>query len=458
MSQLNKFFISFIFLLISTQSFADALAPGYSYISITNNTARSLHTQTMLFTKDLDFKKGSDWDDNPITLEPYETKEVLWFSRNIHLKTDELYQFNLNVTPLNPLDLPVQFSFFVTGQATLGSDIKMYLTMPFKPQKRILLERGLETYSGDFWKGQHYIYARNHLVTANFFSSFHFVIDEPQSLQNPTPPQTLDVLSYNTQLMPFYTRVVNKLNHPGTRANDIPDKISSFDAVILEELFDRDLRNQITNKMKLQYPYFTNVAGNMPSKLLTGGVMIFSKWPILEERQITYSSGNGFDDFAAKGVSYAKINKAGMIYHIFGTHLQANNKPEDRAARFLQIYELNNFINAISIPKNEPVILGGDFNTDEFAEDITILKHNLSVTIEKNIGYRYSIDPSINSMSTSKVKSRLDYIFYRTDHLKPKTVWNKVWILRDLDNLSMWPDFDLSDHFPVAGHFEFEKR
>ena len=63
----------------------------------------------------------------------------------------------------------------------------------------------------------------------------------------------------------------------------------------MEELFDRTLRNNMINFMSINYPYHTNVLGHDTDKILTGGVMIFSKWPIQKENEIEYDAGNGMD-------------------------------------------------------------------------------------------------------------------------------------------------------------------
>jgi endonuclease/exonuclease/phosphatase family metal-dependent hydrolase len=255
--------------------------------------------------------------------------------------------------------------------------------------------------------------------------------------------------------MPFYAGAVDKLNQPKIRVKDIPAKIANYDVVVLEELFDHYLRETITNEIKQYYPNMTAVVGSDTSRPLTGGVMIFSKWPIVNEKRIVYDASSGLDALSAKGAAYAAINKNGKIYHLFGTHLQAGDDDESVRTRRKQLSELANFVDLMNVPANEPVLLAGDFNIDEFSKEAQDLLSLLNVTAPDNIGFRYSVDNLTNSMNVGKDRKRLDYILYRNTNSKPIVAINNVYILRDLNNENMWPAFDLSDHYPTDSYFAF---
>lgn len=68
--------------------------------------------------------------------------------------------------------------------------------------------------------------------------------------------------------------------------------------------------------------------------------------------------------FAAKGVSYAKIEKTvdgvSRVYHVMGTHLIAADKRDD--TRNKQVKEWRDFVVKKNIPSDEPVLYGGDIN------------------------------------------------------------------------------------------------
>ena len=444
-----------ISLLITTAVHAEVMG-GYTFIILTNNTKTNLNLKIHLTTKDIFFKKGRDWDGNTLTLAPYESKQVLWFSRNINVKANQLYEFDIAIQ--QPWNQPFVFSITEKGKAIYGSDLYSELTLPLQNKQKILTNHHFQLFTADFFGKTYQLYARLWTPTGKLFDNYHFTISEAEiSASHLDTPQKLHVLTYNTQFMPFYANVVNNLNHPTIRAQDIPKKISTYDVVILEEVFDQDLRITLTNLMRMYYPYHTKVVGYRTTKALSGGVMIFSKWPILKEDQVVYQASADIDRLAAKGAIYAAINKMGILYHVFGTHLQSANANGGEDAREKQLQELAYFIESLNISHHQAVVIGGDFNIDPLKPQFYFLQQALHVGLPENIGYPYSADSYINTMKVGYSRNRIDYVFYSHLHLKPKLTYNKIFILRDLDNEKMWPAFDLSDHFPVAGFFEFDR-
>ncbi|WP_148339921.1 sphingomyelin phosphodiesterase [Aquicella siphonis] len=437
-----------------------AAAPvfGYSYVLVTNNTSENLSFQTALDTDDADFTSGKNWEGSSVTLLPYETRQILWFSRNTGVKTDKSYQFSVKVSRSNGSGEQIDIQFHEKGKRVFGSDVKAGLVLPGQPAKSILADKGLEQFPVNIWGGEYRIHARNWLPAGRIFNNFHLVIDKPDHQGGDSSSnQSINILTYNTQLMPFYAGAVDDLNHPEIRAADIPARISQYDAVIMEELFDRDLRSAMVQSMTKNYPYHTKVVGQEGSKVLTGGVMIFSKWPIKDEGQIVYQAGAGMNALAAKGAIYARIDKNNKTYHLVGTHMQAGNRPDDISVRQKQLQELALFIDSLPIPDDEPLLIGGDFNVNQFDKELENLLGILNVSLLENTGYPYSADGVVNTMSINKDRSRIDYLFYSNLHAKPGKAFNRVFILRDLENEKMWPKFDLSDHFPLSACFDFRR-
>ena len=141
-----------------------------------------------------------------------------------------------------------------------------------------------------------------------------------------------------------------------TRAAIIPQHVHGYDAIIISEAFYNSARTTLQGGLSLEYPYITAVVDNGIFND-DGGVFIASRFPIDTSAQIVYNDCNGSDCLAAKGVMYARINKLGKIYHLFGTHTQAWNTASDVATRILQFEQLNNFIQSLNIPSDEAVIL-----------------------------------------------------------------------------------------------------
>ena len=432
---------------------------GYTYVSVTNNTNEKVNIHSTLRTEDQIFKEDRDWHANTLTLEPYETKQVLWFSRNQNVKANYIYQFNLFAEHERYPNNAIIFSFIAKGNVMYGSDISTSLILPNQSTQIILTENGLEKFKSLIWDDQYVIYARTWLPKGGLFNDYHIVIDKPEeNIFDTSSNEKISLLTYNTQLMPFYANVKNDLNQPDVRALDIAKKIGQYDVVILQELFDRDLRIKISNALKANYPYRTDVVGQRTNKAWTGGVIIFSKWPIIKEDQIVYQDSTGIDGLAAKGAVYAAIDKDGKIYHIIGTHAQAGGGDEGVLVREKQFQEVMYFVDRLNIPRDQPLLFGGDFNIDQFGPHLHSLLDILNVNLLDNLGYSYSADSRINTMLVGTSLTRIDYVFYSNHHAKPKTALNKVFILRDLDNEAMWPKFDLSDHFPVVSYFDFSNQ
>ena len=96
-----------------------------------------------------------------------------------------------------------------------------------------------------------------------------------------------------------------------------------------------------------------------------GGLMILSKYPIIECSAMTYSSSSGSDRLASKGVIYARIQIGPSredYIHVFNTHIQSHDYIE---TRLVQIGELVDFISEIIKSDKDyirPILAAGDFN------------------------------------------------------------------------------------------------
>lgn len=92
--------------------------------------------------------------------------------------------------------------------------------------------------------------------------------------------------------------------------------------------------------------------------VMDGGVMIISKYKIEDAKQIFYLECSDWDCGAKKGAVYAKINKDGQIYHIFGTHGDTGDAAQEYGYK-----RLGHVIEEIvGENANVPVLIAGDFN------------------------------------------------------------------------------------------------
>ena len=95
------------------------------------------------------------------------------------------------------------------------------------------------------------------------------------------------------------------------------------------------------------------------------GLVILSKYPIIEGGAMTYSSDSGTDKLASKGIAYARIQigpSADDYIHVFNTHIQSHDHSESRLS---QISELVDYVTEIiksDIDHIRPILIAGDFN------------------------------------------------------------------------------------------------
>ena len=215
--------------------------------------------------------------------------------------------------------------------------------------------------------------------------------------------------------------------------------------------------------------------------IINGGVLIMSKYPIDYKVQYVFKNKafSTFDYYTNKGAAYVKVNKQGRIYHVIGTHMQAdwgNNLLPN--VRNKQLKEIRNFIESLNLPKSEPVIVAGDFNIP----DVDDLK-NKNIKKILNGEYNYNLDCDYKSFSATsnnytkcladfmnyslEYNYTLDYIVYLNDHLKPiNNPQTSIVALKSLTSL-YWkymkkklPDTkgyykDPSDHYPVEVEYQF---
>ncbi len=290
------------------------------------------------------------------------------------------------------------------------------------------------------------------------------------------------------------------------------DKKTDFDVLVFSECFDDDGRKEILKRLKsfgykfstcilgagfheikavfdkpIKQPYIVNFnskkfktnkkyqqagegdppSGFLKGGILDGGVIIVSKHPITKTREIIYKEYEaGGDKHAKKGAVYAKINKDGKNYHLFGTHTQASyeNVTQYSGTRKKQFDSLKRFIDEMNISKNEPVFICGDLNIDGISKagkkELKEVLKQTNFSLPRKKGHKYSHDNNTNDfLKKGKEKPQLlDYIIFSKKHSQPKKASSEVLIPRtDTPWDKNWKKghFDLSDHYPVLGQFEF---
>lgn len=297
-------------------------------------------------------------------------------------------------------------------------------------------------------------------ISKGFNSDITYLLHQ-KNVSSTTPINTsknkyeLYLLTYN--LYGVFTQGKNDILQRFTAASEI---LSGYDVIFFEEAFSKESRNILISKIKNEYPYITSVVDS-PSmlKVTSGGIFVASKWPIEKVDQHIYQTCGFPDCFSAKGVQYVRVNKMGIIYNLFATHINWDGHPLIRGEQWK---EMKRFIESKKIPKEEPIIMGGDFNTDliNYPQSYEKMLSMFNCEAPTLVGYPYSCDSTINKRVSINKKiridqSRLDYIFTIKDHWSPIVNKNEVKIVKSTNDI-LWGDWNYSDHFPVAAHLIFQ--
>ena len=432
--------IIFISTAIIQSTFAD------SYIYVTNTTPQTVSLKVNQ-TGDI-LEQGNQWGQEATHIAPYETKRVLRINRYKGLGSGKTYSFNTTVSSGNS-----QIAFVQTMTGTwYGSTIKHgiqtnSIISPWYSDRNI--HRVETIYDG---------LSAQAAVKAEFtggYDDFYYTIHQntvAESVSNHA--DELKVLTYNIYALPL---VASKIS---ARLTELPHHIDGYDVIMMQEAFSSE-RTALLNKLAQQYPYQTYVPGT-GLNLYNSGVLIISRYPIVKTDDMIYPDCTGTDCFADKGIIYAEIIKNGKAYHLAATHTASFDTAEARALRQVQFKQIRQFIDQKNIPNFDAVLMGGDLNVNKlkWPQDYQDMLMNLNATAPITTGYTTStFDPRVNKLASAAVSGGttveyLDYVLNSNTHRQPKQARNDVRILRStVDPLYM--TWDLSDHLPVMGHFDY---
>ena len=313
---------------------------------------------------------------------------------------------------------------------------------------------------------------------------------------------SLNVCTYNVM-----TPVLEPLRFNGQwdRLRRIPPALlklhqqtpGGLDVLVLQELIPGQYRRFLLAKLaELGWNYSTQPlqAGLWSSKLVSGGVLICSRHPLLAQKQRVFTSNCASTDcLASKGVVYAQIlSPTNNIVNVFATHFQAWASPEGVFIRQAQAEECRSFIHSLNLHPEEAVLFAGDLNLDYYTKrsELSDLERRLRVEFVPlhTDSYPFSSDPNTNAMmgnddasmystrlypngcydayiATQKCpccpQELLDYVGYSTQHLLPVHCSASVVLLKTAEfnmklNLTTERQLsDLSDHYPVVGTFHW---
>lgn len=440
---INRFTALWSLLLVSLAVAGPANAE--TYVFVTNSTNETLQIQVNHFGSDT-LAEGSEWQQEVQEIAPYATERVLAFNRYEGLKSGRTYHFETQLTG-------------ETSTATLQQKMrgKWYGST---------VEHSAE--ASDFstgWKSDRSIHRYNTRYDdlpsklsfkAKFtggYDDFYYTVrnkNEPEPLSG---NDALKVLSYNIWALPLLASNI------GDRLDEMPAALRGYDVLLLQEAFSSH-SNDLLATLASEYPYQTEVLDEPGFNLFNGGVVIVSRYPIAAIDYEVFPTCTGTDCFADKGVVYAEIIRDGKAYHVTSTHTASFDSDEARALRQDQFQQIRGLIDGKAIPAFDAVLMGGDFNVNKlkFPGDYQQMQANLKATAPQSTGYtRSTYDPSVNVNADGELSlgvEYLDYVVVSNTHRQPVASRNDVRVPRS-DSDDLWSIWDLSDHFPVLGDFQF---
>lgn len=301
------------------------------------------------------------------------------------------------------------------------------------------------------------------------------------------------LLTYNMFTpVPAPLRVYGQ-NDRAERVQEILAHFEDVDVVVLNEAIAPQAHaNVAQNLRKAGFTYHTQQMQDLFS--VPGGVLVYSRHPITQEQHTTFGDHCvGLDCLASKGVVFARVLKEGFYYNVLATHMQAWFTPQAQQARDAQVAQTKHFIDALGIPTHEPVYLVGDLNIDLYA-DRARLNHvfhelRLDMPMLHPDSHPFTVDPATNQLvgndDPDEYKSEqwpdgcaeiyydtlhcpccpeewIDYTLFSTRHRLPQrsymqTLATKVSPFKTTLRLGQTATLqDVSDHYPVLGHFEYD--
>ena len=168
----------------------------------------------------------------------------------------------------------------------------------------------------------------------NIITFYHPLCDinhhhiENVSKHSLVPRTSIKLLTYNIFLRPPPIKT-NENDWKDERMSEFIKCMPNFDIICLQEMFGSfNSRKHDLISSAIKQGFFFYVDTPSPSffskYLVDGGLVILSRFPIINSSFIPFKYGVLSDSLAQKGVLYAKIEIKNSVMHLFTTHLQAS--------------------------------------------------------------------------------------------------------------------------------------
>lgn len=221
---------------------------------------------------------------------------------------------------------------------------------------------------------------------------------------------------------------------------------ASYDVIVFQEVFDRDIKRKLKKELKEAYPYQVDTR-TTKGRLTSNGIFIVSRIPMKYVDHVIYEKGAHEDAWAAKGCTLVEVEKEGQKFQIAGTHLQSGSSDAAKMHRGLQYQDIRNLLDK-NTNKALPVLVMGDMNTrkanvpkyTQMIETIGVKDFPLD---EEN---PYTIDNQ-NSWNKHDQGIQLDYVFLQARATQTSIQEQKVLRLKETHK---GKQIDLADHYGIV--------
>ena len=276
-----------------------------------------------------------------------------------------------------------------------------------------------------------------------------------------TDVEMISILSWNVYMLPppfFRTQQVPRCKAIIEFLNN-----SSYEVLVLQEVFYERVRQKLINGLGGCYPYHYGPCGTDKFLRQDGGVMIFSKYPIETSQQIAFRDKcKGGDCLSDKGALLAEVRKNRKKIQIVGTHLQSMDDTVAQGIRVRQYEKIKHFLLRPFQKHGVPQVIVGDLNTCKVTQK-PFYKRMLDIfdaeDSHKSKKEEFTYDGDSNEIvkkAYPKYRRFFDYVLFRRNpekHFKVRDFVVRLFRKRGIDPNH---NLELSDHFAVEAIIEWE--
>jgi len=261
---------------------------------------------------------------------------------------------------------------------------------------------------------------------------------------------TIRVLTYNVQMLPESLKKIKQQK----RAEAIIQAIDSldYDVIFFQEIFDKKQCHFFWNALKSKFPYRQKDEKKYFLKV-NNGLMIWSKFPLQSQSNITFQKATQWDKWSKKGAIFALtiINNDSIL--LVNTHLQSDYNKQNHEIRTAQLVQIKNHIEKHYNTSNS--IVAGDFNID-ILKDNEALDSILIQPFQLKIGDYYHNEkitrtPVNKWVEANAPKTSYDLILANFIKEFVHNTRKIKYFRKNIDNIV----YDLSDHYALEAVFIF---